>query len=202
MKARYIRVSTSSQNTARQEKKDNSEIVFIDKISGSIPFNERPQAKELLKEIKKGNLNYLTISSIDRLGRNTLDVLTTINELHNLNTTVFVENLGLQSLNDGTENPTFKLIISVLANISEMEKNTMRERQLEGIAIAKLNGTYTGRQKGTRESTKEFLAKYPSVVSYLTKKTQYSLKEIAKISGCNINTVQKVKKVLKEYKSV
>lgn len=196
MTARYIRVSTTNQNTARQEKLNNDEISFIDKISGSIPFSERTQAKLLLQAISDGKINSLVVSSIDRLGRNTIDVLTTIEKLHNLNVSVFVENLGLHSLVDNKENPTFKLIISVLANISEMERQTMFERQKEGIQIAKINGTYKGRDKGTTETDKDFLSKYPNVITYLKKDIPPTLKEIAKLTDCNINTVQKVKKVL------
>lgn len=197
MKARYIRISTTQQNTARQEKHNKDEVTYIDKISGSIPFAERPQAKLLLNAIQDGKVNYISVSSIDRLGRNTLDVLTTIQLLHSFGVTVFVENLGLESLTHGVETTSFKLISSVMSNLAEMEKSTMLERQKEGIAIAKLNGTYRGRVKNTTESTAQFLSKYPTVVTYLTKATPPTLKEIAKLSDVTISTVQKVKKALK-----
>ena len=199
MTARYIRVSTTNQNTARQEKVNKDEITFIDKISGTIPFSDRPQAKLLLKAIANGTIKSITVSSIDRLGRNTIDVLTTIEKLHKLNISVFVENLGLHSLVNNSESSAFKLIISVLANISEMEKLSLLERQKEGILIAKQRGgIYKGRDKGTTETHKDFLSKYPNVITYLNKEVPPTLKEIAKLTDCNINTVQKVKKVLKE----
>ncbi|MDO8316986.1 MAG: recombinase family protein [Flavobacterium sp.] len=196
--ARYIRVSTTNQNIERQQKSNANEIQFIDRVSGSIPFSDRPQAKLLMEGITDGLVNSITVSSIDRLGRNTIDVLTTIEKLHHLNVSVFVENLGLHSLVDGKENPTFKLIISVLANISEMERQTMLERQREGILIAKSKGTYKGRDLGTTESNDVFLAKYKNVISYLQKEVPPTMKEIAKLCDCNINTVQKVKKALKQ----
>ncbi len=98
---------------------------------------------------------------------------------------------------NGKENPTFKLIVSVLANIAEMERQTLRERQLEGIQLAKLKGTYKGREKGTTESREETLAKYPTVVKLLGK-NNYSYNEIAKLADCSKNTVIKVKKILEE----
>jgi len=171
MKARYIRVSTLNQKIERQLQKEYpDEKIYIDRISGSIPFNQRPSAKELLHNIDKNEINYISVSSIDQLGRNTLDVLQTIEKLHNNKICLKVDNLGLESLVDGKENPTFKLIISVLANISEMERNSLLERQREGIQIAKAKGTYKGRLKNTYESEEEFLAKYPTVINYLNKK--------------------------------
>lgn len=194
---RYIRVSCTTQNTARQERQNTDEIQFIDRISGTIPFSDRPQAKLLLKAICEGEVNSITVSSIDRLGRNTLDVLTTIEKLHKLNIPVFVENLGLYSLVSGKENNTFSLIISVLSSLASMERSQMLDRQREGILIAKQKGNiYRGRVKGSVESNKDFLAKYPTVIAYLKKDTPPTLKEIAKLTDCNINTVQKVKKAI------
>jgi DNA invertase Pin-like site-specific DNA recombinase len=200
MKARYIRTSSLHQNEIRQLVRQHpDEKIFIDKISGAIPFNERPQAKELLVAIKKNEINYISTSSIDRMGRSTLDVLQTLDVLTKLNVVVKVDNLGLESLVNGKENPTFKLIISVLANISEMERLSLRERQLEGIQIAKRNGVYKGREKGTSETKEEVLQKYVSVVNYLKRtKNKPSYTEIAKLCDCSKNTVQKVKKVLME----
>ena len=195
--ARYIRVSCTTQNTARQERQNIDEIQFIDRISGTIPFSDRPQAKLLLQAISEGKINSITVSSIDRLGRSTIDLLTTIEKLHKLNIPVFVENLGLYSLVSGKENNTFSLIISVLSSLASMERSQMLERQREGILIAKQKGNiYRGRDKGTTESIKDFLAKYPAVIFYLKKDIPPTLKEIAKLTDCNINTVQKVKKAI------
>lgn len=196
MKARYIRTSTLKQNEERQLVKQHpGERIFIDKISGAIPFEKRPQAIELLNAIIKGEINYISVSSIDRLGRSTLDVLQTIDSFTKSNVVVKVDNLGLESLVDGKENPTFKLIISVLANISEMERATLRERQLEGIQIAKIKGIYKGREKGTTLTRTEVLEKYSNVVTYL-KRNKTTYKEIGKLCDCSKNTVVKVKKIL------
>lgn len=198
MKARYIRVSTLNQKIERQlQKQYPDEKIYIDKISGSIPFAKRPFAMELLKDIKRKEIQYISVSSIDRLGRNTLDVLQTIEKLHQDKICLKVDNLGLESWIEGKENPTFKLIISVLANISEMERNSLLERQKEGIAIAKAKGTYKGRLKNTTESMDEFLAKYPNVINYLKKKNPPTIIEIAKLTDCSKNTVQKVKAMMK-----
>lgn len=194
MKARYIRVSTLNQKIERQfEKQYSGELIYIDKISGSIPFSKRPEAQKLIKDIQDKKINYINISSIDRLGRNTLDVLQTIEKLHQKDICLKVDNLGLESLTNGKENPTFKLIISVLANISEMERDSILERQKEGIAIAKAKGIYKGRDKNTVESAEKFLSKYPKVINYLNKKNPQTIIEIAKLTDCSKNTVLKVK---------
>ena len=195
MKARYIRVSTLKQNEERQlAKQHEGEKLFIDKISGAIPFNERPEANKLLESIKQGEINYLSVSSIDRIGRSTLDVLQSIDALTKAGVTLKVDNLGLESLVDGKENPTFKLICSVLANISEMERATLRERQLEGIAEAKKRGVYKGRELGTIETPEQILSKYREVVKFLRMKK--ALRDVASRCDVALGTVQKVKKVL------
>lgn len=148
-KFRYIRVSTTGQNTARQEAKHHSdEQVFIDRISGAIPFKERPAAQELLKAIEELKMAQVSVSSIDRLGRDTIDILNTIKAFTDAGVNLHVDNLGLDSLTkDGKPNHVFSLITSVMANISEMERATLRERQEEGIKAAQARGTYKGRVK-------------------------------------------------------
>jgi DNA invertase Pin-like site-specific DNA recombinase len=196
MKARYIRVSTLGQNEARQLVRQHAdEKVFIDRISGTVPFTKRPQAQELLKMVVDGEVNYLSVSSIERLGRSTIDVLSTIESMHQHGVVLKVDNLGLESMVGGKENPTFKLIVSVLANIGEMERATLRERQLEGIAEAKKRGVYRGREKGTTESSDEVLEKYKEVVRHL-KMGSKSLRDVASRCSVSLGTVQKVKRLM------
>ncbi|AZI66544.1 recombinase family protein [Kaistella daneshvariae] len=195
MKARYIRVSTGNQKSARQEAKaTKDEKIFIDVVSGSVPFSEREEGKNLLREIEEGNVNYVSVSSIDRLGRNLYDILTTLEILKEKKVILKVDNLGIESLVNGKENQAFKLIISVMANIAEMERETILERQREGIALAKAKGLYKGREKGSVESDSEFLAKYKEVIKSLKKGN--SLRDTAKICTVSLGTVQKVKKKL------
>jgi len=196
MKARYVRVSSLKQNEERQLVRQHpDEKLFIDKISGSVPFEKRPEAQQLLGGILRDKITYVSFSSIDRLGSSTLDLLQTIDSFTKKGVILKVDNLGLESLVGGKENPTFKLIVSVLANIGEMERQTLRERQLEGIQIAKLKGIYKGREKGTTESREEIISKYQTVVKLLNK-NNYTYTEIAKLSDCSKNTVIKVKKLL------
>ncbi len=189
MKARYIRISTPDQKLERQLVKQNpDERLYIDIISGSIPFNERPEGQKLLSD---KDLSYVTVHAIDRLGRNLLDILTTLKHFDDNGIKLKVDNLGIESLVGGKPNPAFKLIISVLANIAEMERNTMLERQREGIEIAKANGKYKGRVRGSKESKEEVLSKYPNVLKRL--REGQSLRNTAKLCDVSLGTVQKVK---------
>jgi len=124
----------------------------------------------------------------------TLDVLQTIDSLTKAGVVLKVDNLGLESLVNGKENPTFKLIVSVLANISEMERATIRERQLEGIAEAKKRGVYKGREKGTTETPEQVLNNYKEVVRFI--KMKKSLRDTASRCNVSLGTVQKVKKLM------
>lgn len=194
-KVKYIRVSTIEQNTARQETnaKDFSKI-YIDKISGSIQFTERKEAIKLLNDIDNGIVSEIHIASIDRLGRNIIDILTMVEFFTQKSIRLFVENIGMYSLIDGKPNPSFKMIISVLGNVAEMERNNMLERQRQGIELAKAKGTYTGRLYGTRMTDAEVLAKYKVVVREL--KNGESLRRASKIGGCSLGTAQKIQRLL------
>lgn len=195
MKARYIRVSTASQNLERQLKTKNpNEELFTDVCSGSIPFADREEGMKLLNAIESLKISHLTVHAIDRLGRNLLDILNTLELMENHGVTVKVDNLGIESRVKGKPNAAFKLIISVLANISEMERETMLERQREGIAVARAKGIYKGRLRGTQEDKEVFLSKYPEVIKHLRK--GYSIRNIAKLSDVSIGTVQKVKSAI------
>lgn len=202
-KARYIRVSTTQQNETRQLKKAYpDELLFIEKVSGAIPFNERPEGKKLIEAIEAGDVNEVSVSSIDRLGRNSFNIQETLNYFKDKNIKVNVDNLGVSSIANGKYNNIFKMICDVLANVSEMERETLLERQREGIAIAKANGVYAGRVRGSVESDEEVLNKYPDAVKAIKKYPDGSLRELAKLSvskdgkKVSMNTIKKLKAIL------
>nr|WP_315183854.1 recombinase family protein [uncultured Flavobacterium sp.] len=195
MKARYNRISTSNQNLERQIAKQNpDEVLYNDVVSGSVAFAERMKGKELIGEIEAGKINYVVVSSIDRLGRNLFDIVSTLEFFNSKNVVLRVDNLGLESMVLGKVNPTFNLIISVMANVAQMERETLLERQKEGIAVAKAKGVYNGRVKGSTESDAEVLAKYKEVAKFL--KMGKSLRDIVGRCNVSLGTVQKVKQIL------
>jgi DNA invertase Pin-like site-specific DNA recombinase len=195
MKARYNRISTANQNLERQLAKQNpDEVLFNDVISGSSPFCERPKGIEIISQIEAGIIDYVVVSSIDRLGRNLLDIVSTLEYFNKKNVVLRVDNLGLESMVMGKPNPTFNLIVSVMANVAQMEKETLLERQREGIAEAKSKGVYKGRLKGTTETDAEVLSKYKDVAKFL--KMGKSLRDVKSRCNVSLGTVQKVKQIL------
>ena len=100
----------------------------------------------------------------------------------------------MYSLIDGKSNFSFKMIISVLGNVSELERLNMLEKQKQGIALAKLKGAYKGRLQGTIITDDEILTKYKSAVKEL--RNGQSLRRSAKIGGCSLGTAQKIKSIL------
>ena len=194
-KVKYIRVSTEEQNTDRQEvnAKEFTKI-YIDKTSGSIKFTERKEAKKLISDIEAGSVKEIHIASIDRLGRNIIDILTMVEFFNEQSIRLFVENIGMYSLIDNKPNPSFKMIISVLGNVAEMERLNMLERQRQGIELAKAKGTYKGRLYGTRMTATETLVKWKSVVREL--KNGESLRRASKIGGCSLGTAQKIQRLI------
>ena len=192
MRVKYIRVSSLDQNTERQ-KSDLPE--YIDKCSGSIPFSERESAKDLLTDIEKGIITEVEVHSIDRLGRNTLDIMQTIESLTDKGINVISTKEGLSTIVDGKVNPIAKMMIGILGTLSEFELNRSKERQLEGIAKAKAKGVYVGRAKGSKESLEQFLnkASVQRIIKHLD--NGESLRRTALLSKTSLSLVQKVVKV-------
>lgn len=199
-KARYIRVSSATQNTIRQTIKQHpDEQVYIDVISGAVAFNDRPQAQLLLKEIEAGNISYLSVESIDRIGRDAFNIQSTIQYFNSKGVNLKVENLGIESIIDGKVNSIFKMITDVLANVAELTRNNIRESQAQGISAAVTQGKFKGRVKGTTTSDKDFLKKYDNVVKEL-KAGSNSMRKIAKLCDTSLSTVTRVKGIINKKK--
>jgi DNA invertase Pin-like site-specific DNA recombinase len=147
MKAIYSRISTDKQSDERQI--FNDVLCYRETCSGSVPFMNRPKAKELIanKEITE-----IQIKEISRLGRNLSDILNTIEFFTNKGIDIFIESQGLHTLINGKVNSTATLIISILGSVAQMERDLLIERTKEGVAIAKAKGLYKGRKVGTSEN--------------------------------------------------
>jgi DNA invertase Pin-like site-specific DNA recombinase len=198
MKVFYVRVSTLEQKTDRQRVNDKDyDLVIEDKCSGSIPFFEREGGKKINQLIEKGILTSLSVWTIDRMGRDLLDVLHTIQFLSEKGIRIHFIQQGLISLDEeGKENPISKMIISILGIVAEMERKQIKERQREGIELAKLRGVYKGRVNGSKEDIRAFLnkPKVAKTIEYLKK--GYKASEISRIVGIHVNTITKVKKLM------
>jgi DNA invertase Pin-like site-specific DNA recombinase len=196
MIVKYIRVSTVEQNLERQETDFNGKI-YTDRCSGSIAFNKRTEASKL---ILNKDITEVHVHSIDRLGRNTIDIMQTIQYFTNKGINVVSDKEGLNTIVDNRENPIAKMMIGILGTLAEFELSRAKERQIEGIANAKLKGVYVGRRKGTKETDRQFWGKDSThrVVKYLNKGE--SIQRTALLSKTSTGTVKKVKRFIKEGK--
>ena len=203
MKVYYLRVSTLEQKTDRQKTDIPIDAkVYEDKCSGSIPFAERKEGSKIMKLCENGEIDTLNVHSIDRLGRSTLDILNTIQKLTSLGVNVVSTKEGISTIIDGKENPIAKMIISVLATLSEFEKTRIKERQREGIASAKLKGAYNSHGGKVAESTEKFLSKAKSklIAKYLNEGN--SVRRSALLSRSSLATAFKVSTLIRERKEV
>lgn len=194
MRIKYNRVSTIGQTGNRfindTEKYD---LTLLDKVSGNVLFKERPQGLKLIQLIEDGKVTEVIVEEFSRLGRNTGDVVNTLDWLDKKGVNVIVKNVGLQSRPNGNKNPLWKMVSSVMSSLYEMELENIRERTQIGRIVYLQQGGRLGRPKGTNESEKQFLDKSASkqISKYLRK--GLTIREIAKVVGVSTTTVMKVK---------
>ena len=193
--AYYMRTSTFLQNTDRQDEKvEDGWRLYKDKgVSGRIHFEERAMGKKLLSDAKNDLIDEVKVIHLDRLGRNTEDVLKTIRTLHEYNVSIHIIKQGIHTLVDGKENFTTKLLVTILTSISEMEYNLHRERILEGIRIAQMKGHYKGRVKGSTESIDTWSQKSNVKKVKTLLENGVSVRKIREILGVSYNFCYKVK---------
>ena len=140
MKIGYIRISTTDQNTARQEvlmRELGVDNVFIDRISGK--NTNRPELLRMINFVREGDT--VIVESISRFARNTRDLLDLVEKLTEKN----VEFVSKKEAID-TTTPTGKFMLTVFGAVAELEREYILQRQREGIAVAKENGVYKGRK--------------------------------------------------------
>lgn len=197
----YVRTSTLEQRTDRQRVTESEfDLVIEDKCSGAISFFERTGGIEIKKLIDNNLIDSLSVWQIDRLGRDLRDIMNTIHYFNQKGITIYFVSQGLRTLDEnGNENAISKMIISILGVVGEMERNQIKERQLEGIRIAKMKGVYKGRKEGSKEDLLSFLNKDKNkkAVEYLKK--GFKSTEVSKLTGLHINTLTKIKSILNQF---
>jgi putative DNA-invertase from lambdoid prophage Rac len=141
----YVRVSTDDQTTENQrrtiEARYNIARWFVEEgVSGSIPAAQRPAMAAMLSYVREGDT--VVVVAIDRLGRNTIDVLTTVDILKDKGASVV-------SMREGFDlaTPAGKFMLTMLAAVADLERENIRARQMAGIERAKAEGKALGRSK-------------------------------------------------------
>lgn len=139
MKIGYVRVSTAEQNTARQEvimEALEVDSVYIDRVSGKDA--RRPELQKMLSYLRPGDT--VVVESISRFARNTKDLLELMETLEAKGAAFISQKEAID-----TTTPSGKFMLTVFGAMAELERDYIRLRQKEGIAIAKANGVYHGR---------------------------------------------------------
>ncbi len=199
----YARVSSVSdrQDTARQiqdltryANAQEIEVVsiFEEHISGAKKNEERQVLTDCLEYCTANPVNYLLLSELSRLGRSTLQVLRSLEILHEAKVSVYIQNLGLYTLQtDGKVNPIVSILITILAEMSNIERSNIVYRLNSGRANYIAKGGKLGRKVGSTKTEERKREEYKEVIQLLKK--GYSIRNIAKLQGLGISTVQRIK---------
>jgi DNA invertase Pin-like site-specific DNA recombinase len=197
MRVKYNRTSTIQQEGERFKlDKDNYDLTIFDKgVSGKIPFSEREGGIKLTNLVNEGMVKEVVVEELSRLGRNTIDTLTTLKSFEEKGINVVVRGMGnLQSVIDGKRNPIWNLITSVMSSLYELERENILERTEMGRKMYVMNGGKLGRKVGTTESRKDFLNKERTkkIMNLLDKGK--SVRDISGRLGVSTKTIVKVRK--------
>ena len=145
----YARVSSDDQTCENQrraiEARYNVSKVFSDDgVSGAIPAAQRPAMAALLAYVREGDT--VVVAAIDRLGRDTIDVLTTVEALKTKGVSIISEREGFNLATDAG-----KLMLTMLAAVAELERSNMKARQMAGLERARAEGRSLGRKKAIND---------------------------------------------------
>ena len=199
----YARVSSNNdrQDTTRQIEdlkkyaiSKNIEIIniFEEHISGAKKNEERQVLTDCLEYCTQHSVNYLLLSELSRLGRRTLQVLRSLEILHEAKVSVYIQNLGLYTLQtDGKVNPIVSVLTTLLAEMGNIERSNIQYRLNSGRANYIAKGGKLGRKKGSIKTEDRKKEEYRDTIALLKK--GYSIRNIAKLQGIGISTVQRIK---------
>lgn len=199
----YARVSSVSdrQDTARQiqdltryANTQDIEVVsiFEEHISGAKKNEERQVLTDCLEYCITHSVNYLLLSELSRLGRSTLQVLRSLEILHEAKVSVYIQNLGLYTLqSEGKVNPIASILITILAEMSSIERSNIVYRLNSGRANYIAKGGKLGRKVSSTKTDEKKREEYKEVIQLLKK--GYSIRNVAKLQGIGISTVQRIK---------
>lgn len=199
----YARVSSvgDRQNTERQIS-DLSEYaayqnlqvlqIFEEKISGAKKNVERPVLLQAIDYCKQNSVSILLVSELSRLGRNAFEVLATVKDLIDSGINLYMQKEQLTLL-DAEGKPTLfaPVMLAVLSTCAELERENIKFRLNSGRKLYIERGGKLGRKVGSVKSLEQKKEQYKDIISYL--KRGYSIRNVAKLTGKGISTVQRIK---------
>lgn len=202
------RVSTNSQDYNRQvneltaycqQRGWDIEKIFANKVSGAKRNEERQEILDMIEFVETHSVDRVCVLEISRLGRNTLEALKVIQLLNEHGICLYVKNYNLETIINGKINPVASLICTILLEIAQMERLTIRERMASGreqyIAKCRAEGIKMGRPSSYKKTDEQMKAQYAKEISLLRK--GLSLRQIQAITGTSIMTIRKLYKYSK-----
>ena len=167
--------------------------VFSEKVSGAKKNEERQELQSLMSYISTHNVEKVLVWELSRLGRNTLEVLKTIEEFNTLGISLFIKNYNIETLNeDGKPNVMSQFLVTILAEVASMERASIKERMDSGLKKYMSNGGKVGRKVGYRKNNEKVQEEYSDVIKLLRK--GISIRNVSKLTGHSVNTILKCKK--------
>jgi DNA invertase Pin-like site-specific DNA recombinase len=169
--------------------------VFEEKISGITKNEERPILMDMITFIQKNNIDKVLCWELSRIGRNTVQVLQTIELLNQKKISLFIKNYNLETLDDNKEVlPLSQFMIQILSSVNQMERLQIRQRIKSGYDNYRKCGGTVGRKKGFKKSNDDLLKQHSDVIKYL--KQGQSVRNTMKLTDKSSGTIQKVKRLL------
>lgn len=199
----YSRVSTQGQDFNRQidelrayaiSQSWTVDAIFAEKISGAKKNDERLELSRMMDYIGAHRVDKVLIWEMSRLGRNTIEVLKTIELLNEAKVSLFIKNYNIETLDaDGKPNVMAQFLITILAEIARMERSTIKERMDSGYEQFRSLGGKVGRKEGYTKSSDMYRNEYSDIIRLLKK--GLSLRNVAKLTSHSLNTVSKCKRL-------
>lgn len=199
----YARVSSvgDRQNTDRQisDLLDYVEYqklelckIYEEHVSGAKKNVERPVLQQAIEYCKANSVDILLVSELSRLGRNAFEVLATVKDLIDSGINLFMQKEQLTLLDaDGKPTMFAPIMIATLSTCAQLERENIKFRLNSGRKLYIERGGKLGRKVGSTKSTEQKREEYKNIISYL--KRGYSVRNIAKLTGKGISTVQRIK---------
>ena len=202
----YARVSSTGdrQSTERQVQDLNEYAeyrgldlvrVFEEHISGAKRNEERPVLTDAVEFCLENRVGTLLVSELSRLGRNAFEVLSTVKTLADNGVNLYLQKEQLSLLDDeGKTSLFFPIIIATLSTCAQLERENIQFRLSSGREQYKKRGGKLGRPIGTVKSKEKMREEYRDVIAFMKK--GYSIRDVARLTGRGVSTVQRVKSVL------
>lgn len=201
----FCRVSSTNdrQNYERQindltqlaeAKSYHVEGVFAEKVSGAKKNLERKELLKMIEFINSNQIDKVLVTELSRLGRDTLQVLQTIEILNQNKISLYIQNYNIETLTPEKEiNPMSQFLVTILAEIARMERKSISNRLSSGYQNFRNTGGVVGRKSGFRKSEDMMKEEYAEEIKMLKK--GYSYQHIAQITKTNKNTLTKLRKL-------